>query len=181
MLEKQNYNNLLDKIVRILTEARTKVVRNIDTTQVLAYWQIGFEIVEYEQKGKSRAEYGEYLIQRLSKDMTQKFGKGFSERNIEQMRKLYLTYQQKPQTLSAEFRKYETVSHKFEKSQTLSGKSRIRQTMYAKFEPQLSWSKYCELLKVDEPLSRHFYEIEANKNDWSVRVLKRQINSINYY
>ena len=81
-----NYNNLLDRIPNILVEARTKVVREINKAQVLAYWKIGREIVEFERKGKIRAEYGEELIKRLSKDMTEKFGKGFSEMNLRNMR-----------------------------------------------------------------------------------------------
>jgi hypothetical protein len=132
MIRPVNYNNLLDRIANILGEARTKVVREINKAQVLAYWEIGREIVEFEQKGKIRAEYGEELIKRLSKDMTEKFGKGFSDRNLEQMRKFYLTFPQK--------------------SQTQSAKSAIRQTPSDEFEPMLSRSHYCELLKVEEPL-----------------------------
>ena len=86
MMGPVNYNNLLDRIANILVEARTKVVREINKAQVLAYWEIGKEIVESEQKGKIRAEYGEELIKRLSKDMTEIFGKGFSEMNLRNMR-----------------------------------------------------------------------------------------------
>jgi hypothetical protein len=144
-----NYNNLLDRIGEILNQARTKVVKVIDKTQVLAYWEIGREIVEFEQKGKARAEYGEELIKKLSKDMTEKFGRGFSEINIRNMRRFYLEFPIQIQ-------------------QTLSVKSQKQQTLSDKFEPQLSWSNYCELLKVDEPLARSFYEREAIQNNWSV-------------
>jgi len=170
-ITKRNYNKLLDRIAEILAAARTKVVREINKAQVLAYWEIGREIVEFEQKGKIRGEYGERLIERLSRDMTEKFGRGFSERNIEQMRKFYLVYSQKAQTLSAE-------SLKTQKSETVSRKSVIRQTLSVKFEPMLSWSHYCELLKVEESLARSFYEQEAIQNNWSVRELRRQINSM---
>ncbi|MCX5797976.1 MAG: DUF1016 N-terminal domain-containing protein [Proteobacteria bacterium] len=139
----RNYGSLLERIAHILIEARGKVVREINRTQVLAYWEIGREIVEYEQKGKERAEYGAELIIRLSQDMTKKFGRGFSERNLEQMRKFYILFSQIPQTVSAESQKSQTVSDKF--------------------EPKLSWSHYCELLKVEEPLARKFYEQEAIK------------------
>jgi len=112
-ITKRNYNNLLDRIAEILTEARTKVVREINKAQVLAYWEIGREIVEFEQKGKARAEYGEELIKKLSADLSAKFGRGFSEINIRNMRRFYLEFpiqiqqtvsvkSQKPQTLSAE-------------------------------------------------------------------------------
>lgn len=147
MITIRTYNNLLERIAEILNQARSKVVREINKAQVLAYWEIGREIVEYEQKGKVRAEYGEELLQKLSVDMTARFGRGFSAENLRLMRKFYVTYQ---------------------KSKTLS----------AKFEPQLSWSNYCELLKVEEPLARSFYEQESIKNNWSVRELKRQIGSM---
>jgi hypothetical protein len=148
-ISSRTYSYLLDKIAKILVEARTKVVREINKTQVLAYREIGREIVEFEQEGKIRAEYGEELIKRLSKDMTEKFGKGFSERNLEQMRKFYLTFPQKSQTLSDE-------SVEEQKSKMVSWKSSIQQTLSGKFEPMLCWSHYCELLKVEEPLARYF-------------------------
>jgi len=166
----KNYGSLFNRIAEILTEARSKVVREINKAQVLAYWEIGREIVEFEQKGKIRAKYGEELIKRLSKDMTQKFGRGFSERNLWNMKAFYLNFPI-PQTVSAE-------SAQGQKSETASRKSIIRQTPSVKFEPMLSWSHYCELLKVEEPLARSFYEQEAIQNNWSVRELKRQINSM---
>jgi hypothetical protein len=119
-MEPINYDNLVDRIGSILVEARRKVVREINKDQVLAYWEIGREIVVFEQKGMVRAEYGEELIVRLTKDMTERFGKGFSERNLRNMRAFYLNFP-------------------------------IWQTVSAKFEPMLSWSHYCELLKVEEP------------------------------
>lgn len=167
----KSYNNLIDRIGEILKEARTKVVREINRTQVLAYWEIGREIVEFEQKGKARAEYGEELLIKLAKDMTERFGRGFSKSNLFLMRQFYLAYPEKFQTLSGK----SSGIQKFQKS---SGKSIIPQTLSAKFEPILSWSHYCELLKVEEPLARSFYEQEAIQNNWSVRELKRQINSM---
>ena len=187
MMGPVNYNNLLDRIANILVEARTKVVREINKAQVLAYWEIGREIVEFEQKGKARGEYGEYLIERLSKDMAPKFGKGVSPTNLKMMRLFYRAFpirqtlsdesvqKQKSQTLSG---KSETMSRKSTISQTLSAKSQKSQTVSDEFEPMLSWSHYCELLKVEEPLARSFYEQEAVQNNWSVRELKRQINSM---
>jgi predicted nuclease of restriction endonuclease-like (RecB) superfamily len=180
------YSHLLDRIAKILVEARTKIVREINKAQVLAYWEIGREIVEFKQEGKVRAEYGGELIKRLSKDMTEKFGRGFSEMNLRNMRRFYLEFPiQIQQTLSVKSKKYQTLSGKFEtvsrKSaipQTLSAKSQIGQTPSDEFEPMLSWSHYCELLKVEEAFPRSFYEQEAIQNNWSVRELKRQINSM---
>jgi predicted nuclease of restriction endonuclease-like (RecB) superfamily len=176
----RSYGNLLDRIADILVEVRTKVVREINKAQVLAYREIGREIVEFEQKGKERAEYGEELLQRLSIDLTDKFGKGFSAENLRLMRKFYLTFG-KSKTLSwklEEGQKYQTLSGKSEIQQTLSAKSQIGQTPSDEFEPMLSWSHYCELLKVEESFPRSFYEQEAIQNNWSVRELKRQINSM---
>jgi hypothetical protein len=161
------YSNLLDRIAGILVEARTKVVREINKAQVLAYWEIGKEIIEFEQKGKVRAEYGEELIVRLAKDLTEKFGKGFSKSNVFLMRQFYLTYPEKFQTLSGKSQIGQTLSDEStegQKSKTLSGKSGIQQTVSAEFEPMLSWSHYCELLKVEESLAHSFYEQEAIQN-----------------
>jgi len=168
-ISRRNYNNLLDKIAEILVEARRRVVREINKAQVLAYWEIGREIVEFEQKGKIRAAYGKELIKRLSKDMTEKFGKGFSQINIRNMRRLYLEFPTQIQ---------QTLSVKSQKRPPLSRESAIQQTPSDKFEPLLSWSHYCEMLKVEEPLARSFYEQEAIQNNLSVRELKRHINSM---
>ena len=130
-IDLRNYNNLISRIADILTQARTKVTREINQAQVLAYWEIGKEIVEFEQRGKKRAEYGEELIVRLARDMTDRFGRGFSERNLEQMRKFYLIFSQKSQTLSAESQKSQTL---YGKSETLSRKSQIRQTLSDEFK-----------------------------------------------
>ena len=149
----RNYSSLLDRIADILVEARTKAVREINKAQVLAYWEIGREIVEFEQKGKARAEYGEELIKRLSEDMTEKFGKGFSEMNLRNMRRFYLEFPtQIQQTLSVKSKKSETLSRKCIIQQTVSAESQKSQTVSGKFEPTLSWSHYCELLKVEEHL-----------------------------
>jgi hypothetical protein len=182
----KSYSNLFDRIANVLVEARTKAVREINKAQVLAYWEIGREIVDFEQKGKARAEYGEELIKRLSEDMTEKFGKGFSEMNLRNMRRFYLEFPiQIQQTLSVKSQKFETPPEKSEilsrKStipQTASGKFQISRMLSDEFEPMLSWSHYCELLKVEEHLARSFYEQETVQNNWSVRELKRQINSM---
>jgi hypothetical protein len=165
------YTSLIKRLAEIIHSSRATAVRQINKTQVLAYYEIGREIVEFEQKGKDRAVYGEELIVKLSKDMTLRFGKGFSERNLRNMRAFYLNFPIR-QTVSAE----SYISSKF---QTVSGKSSIRQTPSVEFNPELSWSHYCELLSVEHHLARSFYEKEAVNNNWSFRELKRQINSSN--
>lgn len=125
-LATRTYNNLLERIAEILHQARTKVIREINKGQVLAYWEIGREIVEFEQKGKARAKYGEELLIKLSADLSAKFGRGFSAENLRLMRKFYITYQ-----------KSKMLSRKSEdgKSKTLSRKSEISQTLFDQFEP----------------------------------------------
>lgn len=170
-ITQNKYFVLINRLADIIHSARTTAVRQINKAQVLAYYEIGREIVEFEQKGKARAGYGEELIKRLSADMTAKFGRGFSQMNLRNMRRFYLEFPiQIQQTVSVK----SPDAHKF---QTLSGKSSIPQTVSAEFEPMLSWSHYCELLSVENPLARSFYEQEAVNNNWSFRELKRQINS----
>ena len=158
------------KIVDLLQSARSRVVQTVNQTMVLTYFEIGRMIVEEEQQGKERAEYGRRIIKELSKVLTLEFGKGFSERNIEQMRQFYLVYS-KPQTLSADFKNI---------SQTLSVESEndISETVSRNFN--VSWSHYLKLMRIDDENERKFYEIESFKNNWSIRELQRQFDSALY-
>ena len=139
--------DIYEEIRGLLKSARENIVSTINSTMAKTYFLIGKRIVEEEQNGEKRAEYGKKLIKELSKKLTKEFGKGFSERNLEQMRKFYLAYSI-PQTLSAEFR--------------------------------LSWSHYLILMRMENLDERNFYEIEAIENNWSLRELRRQIDSTLY-
>lgn len=147
------------QIVDLLQSARNTVVRTINQTMVHTYFEIGRMIVEEEQNGKDRAEYGKSILQELSKTLTREFGKGFSVTNIQQMRNFYLTYQ---------------------KQQTLSVKSENAIQQTASVEFKLSWSHYLKLMRIDNENERNFYEIEALKNNWSIRELERQYDSALY-
>lgn len=157
------------QIVELLQSARNKVVQTVNQTMVTTYFEIGRKIVEEEQGGKKRADYGKKVIKELSKVLTNEFGKGYSERNIEQMRQFYLVYS-KPQTLSADFEISQTLSSESENS--------ISKTSSRNFN--LSWSHYLKLMRIDDENERKFYEIEAYKNNWSVRELQRQFDSALY-
>ena len=87
------YQHLVGEIADLLAAARTKVAHEVNTILVDTYWQIGKYIVEYEQNGNEKAEYGSNLLNRLSEDLTRTYGKGFGRSNIFYMRKLYLSYQ----------------------------------------------------------------------------------------
>lgn len=158
-ITQNKYFVLIKRLADIIHSARTTAVRQINKAQVLAYYEIGRELVEFEQKGKKKAAYGEELIIRLSKDMTKKFGRGFSKTNLFLMRQFYLEYSGKFQTLSGIFPIRQTVSAKSLKSETVSRKSLIQQTESVKFEPMLSWSHYCELLSVENPLARSCFAL----------------------
>lgn len=131
------------QIVELLQSARNKVVSTINQTMVLTYFEIGRKIVEEEQGGKKRADYGKKVIKELSKVLTKEFGKGFSERNLEQMRQFYLVYS-KSQTVSAE--------SDIQKSKTVSAKtfSKISTQKFNQKELMLSWSHYLKLMRLDD-------------------------------
>lgn len=139
--------SLENQIAELLESARSQIVANINSTIVYTYFEIGKYIVEYEQNGMDRAEYGKSVLKSLSVKLSKRFGKGFSEDNLGNMRKFYLCYQ-----IS------ETPSRKF----------------------TLSWSHYLKLMRIDNLEERKFYEIEAAKNNWSVRELERQFDASLY-
>ncbi|MCY0976314.1 PDDEXK nuclease domain-containing protein [Chryseobacterium wangxinyae] len=175
---------LLQNISALLENARKKVVVAVNHTMVLTYFEIGRMIVEDEQNGENRAEYGKALLKDLSVHLTEKFGKGFSEDNLSNMRNFYISYSDK--SIS------ETASRKLieEKSETLSRISenqisstpltnlKISQTLSVNFN--LSWSHYLKLMRIKDLNERKFYEIESFKNNWSLRELQRQYDSALY-
>jgi DNA-binding MarR family transcriptional regulator len=101
-IQQNNQTDFYNKVANLLKEARKSIVQSVNKTMVYTYFEIGRMIVEEEQNGKERAEYGKQILKSLSKSLSNEFGKGFSQRNLEQMRQFYLTYS-KAQTLSAEF------------------------------------------------------------------------------
>ena len=124
MANKIEENELFDKIKYLLISARQRVFRNMNTTMVQTYFEIGRMIVEDEQKGEKRAEYGEKTLLNLGSMLTKEFGKGFSLTNLKQMKSFYLIYS-KGQTLSDQSKISQTVSAKLKKSETLSRKFRL--------------------------------------------------------
>ena len=131
----------------------------MNTVLTSTYWLVGRSIVEHEQSGAVRAEYGQELMKRLATDLTTRLGRGFSERNLELMRLFYLEWRN-PQTVSAE-----------------SAVPGISQTPSAKLLPQftLPWSHYVRLMTVADLEARRYSEHRALRSGWSVRQLDRQI------
>ena len=176
---------LLGKIRSLVTTSRKAAARNIDIIQVLTNFNIGRVIVEHEQAGNRRAEYGQKIVIALSQRLSSEFGKGFSRSNLEYMRKFYLMYREREslisQTLSGKLPfqvKRRVVTDQLDISETLSRKSstpEYMQAIYAQFT--LSWSHYVFLISIDNQAERDFYEIEAKEQNWSLRELGRQFNS----
>ena len=155
-MEKENItdnSDLLKRIGNLIEQARTHLLNEVNATMTYTYFEIGRAIVEDEQNGNYRSAYGTKVLEKLSEKLTLEFGKGFSKRNLEQMRKFYITYHslltnEKTQTLSSQF--------------------------------VLSWSHYLFLMNIDDLNERNFYETEAANQHWSLRELKRQFNSALY-
>jgi predicted nuclease of restriction endonuclease-like (RecB) superfamily len=171
---------LYGRVAEILETARASVARTVNTTQVVANWLIGREIVEEGQRGRRRAGYGAMALAELSSRLKRDYGRGYSVDNLEAFRQFYLDY---PQLIS------ETVPRKFELlgiSETVSRKSLAADSpagfssplQPGTLHPNLSWSHYRSLLRVGRQAARDFYEIEAIKNAWSVRELSRQVASL---
>lgn len=150
IMKKREIENMeiVKNVIDLLENARKKVVTTVNQTMVLTYFEIGRMIVEKEQKGENRAEYGKKILKILSKKLTEKYKKGFSLTNLKQIRSFYLVYSEKGQTVSDQFK--------------------------------LSWSHYIKLSRISNPDERKFYEIEAVKNNWSLRELERQFDSALY-
>lgn len=174
---------LFGRVVSILEQARGSVVRAVNTNMVRAYWLIGREIVQELQGGKGRAKYGERVVEDLSAQLTERYGKGFSTRNVKLFKQFYLTWLKKApigqpvvaqlpdrsigQPLVAQFTLPEML-------RPLGGE------LLPLFSPQLSWTHYIALMRVDNIEARDFYEREAVAGAWDKRTLERQIQSFYY-
>jgi predicted nuclease of restriction endonuclease-like (RecB) superfamily len=136
------YQELLNRITEVYTTGQVRAHQAVNVCMTETYWQIGYDIVEFEQGGKVRAAYGKGLLTSLSRDLTLRHGRGFSRSTVIRIRQFYLAYP-----------KGATMSH------------------------LLSWSHVVELLKIDDPLERSFYEQQAIREKWAVRELQRQKNT----
>lgn len=150
-----NYEGLVAELSRLLEDARRVSARAVNTVMTATYWEFGRRIVEFEQGGARRAAYGEALLERLADDLTARFGRGFSLRNLRNFRTFYVEWPIR-QTVSAE-----------------SSPSAPRSF-------PLPWSHYVRLLAVKDARARTFYETEALRGGWSERQLDRQIATLFY-
>lgn len=161
----------IEDIKQIVATAKTQAYRAVNLMQVTSNWLLGWRIVEQEQHGKAKADYGAYVIKLASETLTQEFGKGYSMTNIKSFRKFYLSFNDLEigQTLPAQLKKMLELPK--------SKESQIGQALSA----QLSWSHYERLMRVDDEKARLWYMQEAASQQWSYRTLDRNINSQYYY
>ena len=195
---KKRNDPLYARIRDILESARTSVARSVNSAHVVANWLIGREILLEEQRGKGRAGYGEQLLSRLSRRLCADYGNGFSVSALQYMRAFFQTYPALLPTQHAARVKSEPTKKKQihdiqhalrgESPSAASGTTLARISDGAsgnpwkpgQLHPNLSWTHYRTLLRVDDPGARSFYEIESINNNWSARELERQINSLLY-
>ena len=170
---------LFQQVVELLQNARQEVLRTVNQTMTITYFEIGRMIVEEEQSGKDRAEYGKQILKGLSDELKKEFGKGFSIDNLENMRKFYLAYSISEsltrilQITNSPSLMTNSESVKLEEIQTTK-----TQSLISFFK--LTWTHYVFLMRIEDEKERRFYEIESEKYNWSVRELKRQYDSALY-
>ncbi|MEI7731164.1 MAG: PDDEXK nuclease domain-containing protein [Verrucomicrobiota bacterium] len=187
---------LFERVVSILEQARGNVVRAVNSNMVLAYWLIGREIVQELQGGAARAEYGKKVVEVLSARLTERYGEGFSGRNIKSFKQFYLVYSERlrivrpmgaqssamgiPYPTGTESSEPEILSPLgIELARSRKGYPAGSESL-AGFSPQLSWSHYRALMRVKNLEARDFYEREAVAGGWDKRTLERQIQSFYY-
>lgn len=153
-------NGFIEDLKQIINGARSKVYAAIGYAQVQANWLIGKRIVEQEQCGNTRAQYGKYVIALASEQLTKEFGKGFSVTNIKSYRKFFIEYQQ-------------LAIGQATPAQLNSTKGQALPAL-------LSWTHYERLMRIENKTARAWYEKEAIEQMWSYRTLNRNINT-QYY
>ena len=172
-------NMLVNDLRSIVSKARSKAFAAVNYSLVERNWRIGQRIVEQEQNGASRAEYGKHVIEVASAALTEEFGKGFSYTNIANYKRFYLTFNnlQILQTVSEEFNNpiqqtlpaKSSAPHKEDKAESAQSELRL-----------LPWSHYERLIRVEDKKAREWYAKEAFEQGWSFRTLNRNINTLYY-
>ena len=172
-------NMLVNDLRSIVSKARSKAFAAVNYSLVERNWRIGQRIVEQEQNGASRAEYGKHVIEIASAALTEEFGKGFSYTNIANYKRFYLTFNnlQILQTVSEEFNNpiqqtlpaKSSTPHKEDKAESTQSELRL-----------LPWSHYERLIRVEDKKAREWYAKEAFEQGWSFRTLNRNINTLYY-
>jgi hypothetical protein len=167
MSKELQHKELFQQVVDLLQDARQQVLRTVNSTMVYSYFEIGRMIVEEEQNGKERAEYGKQILKGLSKQLTSEFGKGFSVENFDRMRKFYRIYSNSSSVMrifeilnsssvmtKSDLEKFPTTTKEFENIKS--------QSLISFFK--LTWTHYIFLMRIDDEKERNFYEKESSSN-----------------
>jgi len=171
---------LFARVVDIIEAARGHVTRSVNTAMVQAYWLIGREIVEVEQRGEKRADYGDELIERLAQRLAGSVGQGFGARTLRRIRQFYVTYPEGsalPPELGGPSKRTAALSRS-KREGIRTAALTVSPQGPAPFPSHLGWTHYLILMRVANPTARAFYEIEAARESWSSRELERQIASL---
>ena len=161
-MDEQIKESFYNQVLELFQNAKRKVSSAVNMTMVYSYYEAGRMIVEEEQQGKERAEYGKYILRQLSEKLTKELGRGFSYDNLKLMRKFYTVYS-----------KDVIGEMSFPQSENLPV-TREGRKFY------LSWSHYLILMRISNKDERHFYEIESYRNGWNKNELSRQYGSSLY-
>ncbi len=173
-------DNLFDRVVSILEQARSNAVRAVNNNMVIAYWLIGREIIQEIQAGDERAEYGKQVIEKLSAKLNHKYSRGFSTTNLRYFRTFYMVYSNRiPEIRHIACGEFKSSGKRHTQSGVLDAMAfAVKQAGIERgFSSNLGWSHYRALMNVEHRNERLFYEIEAENEGWDVKHLKRQIHT----
>ena len=158
-------DGLYQEIRNILERSRSTAYRAVNLSMVAAYWRIGYLIVEHEQEGRERAEYGKSILEELSRRLTEEFGKGYSVQALRSMRQFYLVFSNRSALQSVSHGNADSAAmERFEKCSALRS--------------ELTWTHYKILMRVENDRAREWYMNEAADMGWSTRQLERQISTL---
>ncbi|MDR1884523.1 MAG: PDDEXK nuclease domain-containing protein [Prevotella sp.] len=187
IVKQQNFDQLIDNVYQTHNVLQENAKKIINQNLTIRNWLVGCYIVEYEQHGEDRAEYGARLLEEMAKKLKAKGIKGLRSRELNTCRKFYTTYPQILRTLSAKLQENDNQSVLIASINTIEISRTESAISGNEFEiapelllSRLSYSHFIELLQYDDPLERLFYEVETIKNNWSVRELERAINTALY-
>ncbi len=164
-LQQGKIDNLFSNISSLIEQAHQQVKTTVNTTMVITYYCVGYYIVEFEQGGQTRAQYGKRLLKELSARLTERFGNGWSVETLQKASKFYSTYSK--------------IVYSVDEIDQCETSNLVAEITHPKFR-NLSWSHYLILMRVENPDARSFYEIECERQQWSVRQLQRQVGSSLY-
>ena len=170
-----NYGSLVEVISQAHEQTQRQATQAVNIALTLRNWLVGYHIFEYQQNGQDRARYGEKLLENLSQDLKKKIGKGFTKRTLEMFRQFYVSYPI-TKSLISQF----NLSLVAPPSVEMKRLDWQDDDYFARLFRKLSWTHFIELMRLEDDLKRAFYEIQTLQNTWSVRELKRQIDSLLY-